>query len=570
MHRLRLCSLKRILAARDRLDRCDTNGVSQHLNEECWTKAFESRSTTSTIADVAYMASNPPIYKCLIISPGDVQAERKAVVEVFGLWDAHIGETLQCRVEAITWETHSVPDASASPQQVLNRQIVDSADLAIAIFWSRIGTPTETHVSGSAEEIERLLERGARVLVYFNDADIPQHLLQDRQYRDLIAFKERLGKRALVGRYSSVPNLTQQVLLHVTRVLVTLQPERLGLPSITGDPLTRPVPVETKGPSISVRTGTPEWVRPLPFDGMGEAIARVLAEQGGRLPTRRLAVPDVIIVNLSEQRITLTLRLLVRRAGQEFIGKVRQPKGDVLTPETDIPYPIVLQSGDAVEGRIVFDVPLPNGDIPSGAEFLLELTDRLQFDRMPIHVPLPGTFPLRTVLPSRAARSSQVSVSSGSTRPSVQSISAQMAIDVGFVGSPLALALVIRNRTHEILQQAKVVLEDLRKWDPDHKEFIQVREYHKGGVFRPRALVGPNQFFPGADEAFQFLHLTPHGFVCEGPPIGSARKALRVNGQGLWMATFDVGHARSSCLVELFFERPESGGPPTPAEDPRR
>src|SRR5262245_17898916 len=118
-------------------------------------------------------------YRCLLISPSDVDAERDAISDVVQLWNAQVGEALNARVQLIRWETHSVPDASGAPQDILNRQIVDDSDLAIAVFWTRLGTPTAEHQSGSMEEIHRLRERGVRVLIYFSTAEIPQAALRD-------------------------------------------------------------------------------------------------------------------------------------------------------------------------------------------------------------------------------------------------------------------------------------------------------------------------------------------------------------------------------------------------------
>src|SRR4051812_21745450 len=106
-------------------------------------------------------------FRCLLISPSDVASEREAVLATVVKWNAHIGQALQARIELVLWETHSVPESSARPQQSLNRQIVDDADFAVAIFWARLGTPTGTSISGSAEEIQRLLDKGVRVLPYF-------------------------------------------------------------------------------------------------------------------------------------------------------------------------------------------------------------------------------------------------------------------------------------------------------------------------------------------------------------------------------------------------------------------
>jgi len=71
-------------------------------------------------------------YKCLLISPGDVQKERDALSDSVTRWNAQIGDALGARVELIRWEIHSAPDMSAPPQKVLNSQIVEDCDFAVA------------------------------------------------------------------------------------------------------------------------------------------------------------------------------------------------------------------------------------------------------------------------------------------------------------------------------------------------------------------------------------------------------------------------------------------------------
>ena len=134
-------------------------------------------------------------YRCLLISPSDVDEERAAVSAVIDDWNALIGKGHDARVLLVRWETHGVPDVSAPPQEVLNRDIVDECDFGIAIFWTRLGSPTTTHESGSIEEIERLRQRGARVLVYVSSAPIPQERLRDDQYHRLSEFRKATWQR---------------------------------------------------------------------------------------------------------------------------------------------------------------------------------------------------------------------------------------------------------------------------------------------------------------------------------------------------------------------------------------
>ncbi len=52
-----------------------------------------------------------------------------------------------------------------SGQDVLNNQIVYPADGTIAMFYTRLGTPTDKYQSGTVEEIEKSLELGKHVAV---------------------------------------------------------------------------------------------------------------------------------------------------------------------------------------------------------------------------------------------------------------------------------------------------------------------------------------------------------------------------------------------------------------------
>jgi len=189
-------------------------------------------------------------YRGLLISPGDVDAERDAVAQVIQLWNASIGRALGARVDLVRWETHAIPDASRPPQDALNQQLVDDCDFGIAIFWTRLGSPTRTHPSGSVEEIQRLRDKRARVLVYFSNAPIPQDRLKDEQFDELMAFKETLRREGLLGSYDQIADLTSKVQLHLTSVVASLLQRDRGEPS--PEPSTPPASVLT-APTPDVR-----------------------------------------------------------------------------------------------------------------------------------------------------------------------------------------------------------------------------------------------------------------------------------------------------------------------------
>lgn len=167
------------------------------------------------------MSSARKQFRCLLISPGDVQDERDALSEVFTNWNAHIGRALGASVELIRWETHATPAAGERPQEVLNKQIVDEADLGIALFWSRLGTPTGEFRSRSVEEITRLCVAKKRLMVYFKTAPIPQAAANE-EFQRLMALKEELKSTALFETFDSVSSLREKVYLHLATVATDL------------------------------------------------------------------------------------------------------------------------------------------------------------------------------------------------------------------------------------------------------------------------------------------------------------------------------------------------------------
>ena len=103
-------------------------------------------------------------YSVFIASPGDVAAERAAALAVIQRWNNLHSQTSGIVLEPLLWESNSVPDWDTAPQDRINTDLLARADLVVAILWSRAGTPTKTHASGTLEEIDRFTQRK---MVYF-------------------------------------------------------------------------------------------------------------------------------------------------------------------------------------------------------------------------------------------------------------------------------------------------------------------------------------------------------------------------------------------------------------------
>ena len=123
------------------------------------------------------------VLQILIASPGDVSDERKLLSEVISEWNYVNARDRRIVLLPLRWETHASPELGAAPQAVINRQVVDSCDMAVGVFWTRLGTPTAVAESGTAEEISRVGGAGKPVMLYFSKAKADLDMVDLRNMR---------------------------------------------------------------------------------------------------------------------------------------------------------------------------------------------------------------------------------------------------------------------------------------------------------------------------------------------------------------------------------------------------
>jgi len=104
-----------------------------------------------------------------------------------------------------------VPTIGESAQDVINSQIVDKADILIGVFYNRLGTPTRRAVSGTAEEINRAVEKDKFVHLYFASADVPVNADLE-QLKRLHDFRARIQSDSLVSFFDNENELRAHVL----------------------------------------------------------------------------------------------------------------------------------------------------------------------------------------------------------------------------------------------------------------------------------------------------------------------------------------------------------------------
>jgi hypothetical protein len=158
------------------------------------------------------MSFEAKVFKVLIASPGDVEEERIAIPQIISEWNNNNAESSSVVLLPVKWETHSAPLLGDRAQGIINNQIVTSCDMAVGVFWTRLGSPTGVSESGTAEEIEWFIENGKPIMLYFSSRSIDPNKLDIDQYKALKDFEKRMRKIGLTGSYSNLADFKEQLL----------------------------------------------------------------------------------------------------------------------------------------------------------------------------------------------------------------------------------------------------------------------------------------------------------------------------------------------------------------------
>lgn len=156
------------------------------------------------------MSFTATVLRVLVASPSDVPKARDAVESAIHSWNSSHAATRSIVLLPWRWESSSVPLLGDHPQSIINEQGVDGADIVVALFGSRLGSPTREAVSGTVEEIERAVNSGKPVHLYFSTAPLP-HDVDTSQLDGLRQFRQEISERGLLGEFDDVRQLESQI-----------------------------------------------------------------------------------------------------------------------------------------------------------------------------------------------------------------------------------------------------------------------------------------------------------------------------------------------------------------------
>jgi hypothetical protein len=156
------------------------------------------------------MSYNAKVFNVMIASPGDVASERSIIRDVVYEWNAVNSQSREIVLLPVGWESHSSPEMGASPQKIINGQILDKCDILIGVFWTRLGTPTDEYSSGTVEEIERHIQSEKPAMLYFSSQPVAMDSVDLEQIKLLQDFKKSCQKRGLYESYDSHSNFKEK------------------------------------------------------------------------------------------------------------------------------------------------------------------------------------------------------------------------------------------------------------------------------------------------------------------------------------------------------------------------
>ena len=154
---------------------------------------------------------NVTVYKVLISCPSDVKEFVPGIEQAIYRFNRINGLPKDIMLLPVYYVDSAYSALGDHPQSLLNKQIVDDADLAISVFWKRFGSPTKHYDSGTQEEISYMLEKGKQVFLYFLNLPFVPDMDGMEQYMKLLQYKKNVEMSSLPTEVESTEQLYNKI-----------------------------------------------------------------------------------------------------------------------------------------------------------------------------------------------------------------------------------------------------------------------------------------------------------------------------------------------------------------------
>lgn len=145
---------------------------------------------------------NAKVYKIMFGSPSDIVDERNIFFNIVHGWNHLHSEKNEIVLLPLHWSKDSYPLTGKHAQKIIDDVVVAKSDLLICVFGSKLGTNTDTHISGTVEEIDEHIKAGKDVMVYFKKSlNIDPDSFDFSQLEKLKAFKESIKNKCKYSEF---------------------------------------------------------------------------------------------------------------------------------------------------------------------------------------------------------------------------------------------------------------------------------------------------------------------------------------------------------------------------------
>jgi hypothetical protein len=168
------------------------------------------------------------VVRVIVVSPGDVAAERDTVALVVDELNHRVARSHGCQLSLWRWEADARSGMHiAGPQGLIDERMqIGDADIAIGIFWKRFGTPTGDAQSGTEHELRRAWDawrnnKRPDVMVYFCQRPwFPADAAESDQLHRVMTFRGELPEEQLWWPYTTPLEFERLVRAHLEDVIV--------------------------------------------------------------------------------------------------------------------------------------------------------------------------------------------------------------------------------------------------------------------------------------------------------------------------------------------------------------
>ena len=167
------------------------------------------------------MPKNVVQYDLLISCPGDITSEIDIIENDVSQFNTQFSDALGISIRTKHWRKNAYAQSGGKPQALLNEQFINDCDAAVAILWTRFGTPTDEYDSGTEEEVEIMLSSGKQVFMYFSDKPLSPSQMNEESYKKVQAFREKYKDRGIYFSYSSDEEFKTLFFAHLSQYFLS-------------------------------------------------------------------------------------------------------------------------------------------------------------------------------------------------------------------------------------------------------------------------------------------------------------------------------------------------------------